>query len=295
MLTPEQVWNVDPEYGRYYDETAWAGAQHADVSRVAIVGIVRNAMPVLENTLGLVSELRSKFHDSYVFFYENDSVDGTVQALDRFAIKSESIIEGRTFIQHDKLGGADERGFQPERTVRLAACRNRCVEWVRSHAAFCTYTIVLDMDPQHGFSVDGVMNSVGQLHRYKDACGMASYSLLKNGGSAAHYDAWAARPTCWWRDRRNEMGGNLWFHSFVPPVGAPPVKMNSAFGGLAVYWTRDYLEGEYSGVGANGEVDCEHVAFHKSIQAKTSKSMYLNPGSRYIAIWQDGPERAKAG
>jgi hypothetical protein len=109
---------------------------------------------------------------------------------------------------------------------------------------------------------------------------MASYSLYRTGEGIAHYDAWAARPVSWWRDRRNEIGFT-WFSAFLPPVGSPPCPMNSAFGGLAVYQTRAFLAGGYSGG------DCEHVPHHRRMRA-AGYQMYLNPGCRYIAVWNDG-------
>jgi hypothetical protein len=113
---------------------------------------------------------------------------------------------------------------------------------------------------------------------------MASYSLMRmiqEDGSVgvAHYDAWAARPVSWWRDRRNEIGFT-WFSAFLPPVGAPPCPMNSAFGGLGVYWTEAFLTGGYSGE------DCEHVPHHRRM-AKAGWRMWLNPGCRYIAVWNE--------
>jgi hypothetical protein len=160
---------------------------------------------------------------------------------------------------------------------------------VRTHASDTAWTIVLDMDPQGGFDVDGVFNSIGCLSDASLGCrglspgGMASYSLwcAKKGGDArvAHYDAWAARPVCFWEDRR-AITGLAWFSAFMPPVGSPPMPMNSAFGGLAVYSTRAFLSGGYSGD------DCEHVPHHRRMH-EAGWQMYLNPGCRYIAVWVD--------
>lgn len=79
------------------------------------------------------------------------------------------------------------------------------------------------------------------------------------------------------------IGGMQWFHLFLPPVGSPPIPMNSAFGGLAVYTRRAFLSSRYSGIGVNGQPDCEHVAFHHGMRRK-GYQMFLNPGSRYVAI-----------
>jgi hypothetical protein len=107
------------------------------------------------------------------------------------------------------------------------------------------------------------------------AGGLASYSLYRAEDGIAHYDAWAARPN-WWRDRKYEIGFQ-WFSTFLPPVGSPPIAMNSAFGGLAVYRTEAFVSGGYSGE------DCEHVPHHRRM-AERGWQMYLNPGARYVAI-----------
>jgi hypothetical protein len=280
---PENIWSVDEEYAELYREMAEEGRAVAGEQKAAIVAIARNAMPAMANTFDLLVELQKGFSDCRMFVYENDSTDGTNVALDRAA----ELLPWLT-VEHDTLGGMDSRGFEPERTIRLAHCRNRCMEWVKENAKSSAFTIVLDMDPEGGFSVDGVFNSIAWLARKRScgsttpAGGMASYSLarMQQGDRVGifQYDAWAARPVNWWRDRRDEIGFT-WFSAFLPPVGAPPCPMNSAFGGLAVYWTEAFLAGGYSGE------DCEHVGHHRRMQ-RAGWQMWLNPGSRYIAVWK---------
>lgn len=105
---------------------------------------------------------------------------------------------------------------------------------------------------------------------------MASFSLGRAGNGVFGYDAWAARLN-WWRDRRSEIGFG-WFTNLILPAGSPPIAMNSAFGGLALYFTDAYLSGGYSGE------DCEHVPHHRRM-AEAGWQVFLNPGSRYIALW----------
>jgi hypothetical protein len=143
--------------------------------------------------------------------------------------------------------------------------------------------MVLDADPHGGFSVDGVLNSLGwfcemmgeSFHR-REPGAMASHSLYvreeQGGYGVAAYDAWAGRLS-WWEDRRE----HNWFHMLMPPVGSEPIPMNSAFGGLCLYRREAYLAGVYEGG------DCEHVLHHKAMQ-KAGYQLFLNPGSRYVAI-----------
>lgn len=245
---------------------------------VAIVAIARNCGAFLPNTLGLIDELASRFCRASMYVFENDSTDDTAETLDTFAA-----LRPWVTVEHDTLGRPDIRGFQRARTEALAEYRQRCVEWSKSHPT--DYVVVLDLDPQGGFSVDGVLNSVGWLcdlnglSTPQQAGGMASYSLYLHEGRLIHYDAWAARLS-WWEDRRDiggENAGHQWFFHFHPPVGSPPIRFNSAFGGLAVYLHRAYITGEYAGW------TCEHVAFHEALDA-AGYGLYLNPASRYVAV-----------
>lgn len=276
---PEDVWAVDAEYADDYAQKVADGRKIASEQSATIVAIARNAMPLMANTFDLLCEVQAGFADCKMFVFENDSTDGTDAALDRAA----SILPWLT-VEHATLGGIDSRGFEPERTARLAHCRNRCLEWVRERRPSTAVTIVVDMDPEYGFSVDGVFNSIAWLATKRSSGiphppgGMASYSLIRMPQGVAHYDAWAARPPSWWRDRRDEIGFT-WFSAFLPPVGAPPCPMNSAFGGLGVYATEAYLSGGYSGE------DCEHVPHHRRMR-QAGWQMYLNPGCRYVAVWQ---------
>jgi len=61
------------------------------------------------------------------------------------------------------------------------------------------------------------------------------------------------------------------------PIGAPPMRMNSAFGGLCLYRTDAFLSSRYQGG------DCEHVHFHRGMAA-AGYDLYLNPGSVYVAV-----------
>lgn len=281
LLMPEAVWPVDKDYEADYEAKTLAGLEMAKDTSAVIVAIARNSLPALANTLPLITIVKRQFKDCRVYFWENDSEDATAAVLDKYAE-----IEHGVTVEHGTLGGIDSRGFEKERTERLALCRNKCLEWVRESAADTSWTIVFDTDPAGGFSPDGVFNSIGWLgHMMATGCplqpgGMASYSLHRQSDGIAHYDAWAARPPSWWRDRRDEIGMN-WFWQFLPPVGSPPCPMNSAFGGLAVYQTKAFLSGGYSGE------DCEHVPHHRRMR-EAGYQMYLNPGCRYIAVWHDG-------
>ena len=273
------AWGVDPYFLESWESHVADGWEIARHTSVAVVMICRNSMPHLARTLPLIDRVTQPFLRRAVYVFENDSTDSTAEVLDAFSATRPWVT-----VEHDALGGPDERGFQPERTARLAACRARCQEWVRGMAKPPGYVVVLDSDGHGGFDPDGVYNSIKWLAACRPlqpagmAAGcMASASLfLRDEGDGnlgvAQYDAWAARMNDW-RDTRQ----HHWFHLWMPATGSPPVPMYSAFGGLAVYTRDAYLAGTYRGG------DCEHVAFHRSMR-EAGHQLYLNPGSRYVAV-----------
>lgn len=288
MIRPENVWPVEESYLPLYSRYVDFGQRLAKQSKLNVVAIARNAMPYMETTLALLDELAANFAGTSVYVYENDSIDDTAATLDAFAAKRPSVV-----VEHGTTGEPDTRGFEPDRTVRLARCRNKCLDWVEANSSSAPYTLVLDLDPHGGFSPEGILNSLGWISEYVGTSwsasgvgGMASYSLYcrKEGDSigVAHYDAWAMRLN-FWEDRKASPGGMMWAHYMMPPVGSTPIPMNSAFGGACLYRTEALLSGRYDGIGVNGQPDCEHVALHRSMRA-SGYQMYLNPGSRYVAI-----------
>lgn len=288
VIRPEDVWLLDERYRESYEEHVAYGREEARRRRLAVVSICRNAMPFLRNTLALVEELGGMWRDLQYYVYENDSDDGTAEVLDEFAR-----LRPWMAVRHETLGREDLRGFQPERTVRLAEYRGRCQEWVAERSRAFDYVAVLDTDPHGGFSTEGVLNSLGwfcdllgRSCRPLEPGAMASHSLYcvraekdgAKGVAMACYDAYAARLN-WWEDLRLHQ----WFHQLLMPVGSPPVPMNSAFGGLCLYSRDAYMALKYGGG------DCEHVIAHRAMQ-RAGYQLFLNPGCRYVALFPQEDE-----
>jgi hypothetical protein len=270
---PDLLLPPDEEFANYYGEFADVGLDDAKSLRVAFVAICRNAMPFLPLTMQYVQSAGECFEDYKVFVYENDSTDGTKDFLSQWSDGS------RRFCSLQDNGRPHLNSTKHEsRTMALAEYRNECRKWVDGDSMDFDYVIVFDTDPWGGFSVGGILNTIGRMDDREAlwTSAMASYSWCEWGQpvwsqpTLCQYDAWACRWTGW--KERKDM---LWFHLWHPPVGSPPVKMNSAFGQLAVYREDAYLRGVYRGG------DCEHVAFHKSMGG----DLYLNPSMRCVSFW----------
>ena len=60
------------------------------------------------------------------------------------------------------------------------------------------------------------------------------------------------------------------------PYESKWIKVDSAFGGLAIYERDTFKLGRYEGIDANGNSICEHVSLNLAI-SKSGKRIYINP------------------
>jgi hypothetical protein len=290
---PDVLLPPDPEFAEDYAEAVRAGREIAKGKTVALVAICRNAMPWLPRTLALVEQTGAMFREWSAYIHENDSADETKSILTAWS-------DGQQ--RHASLNdnGRPHLNYTtaPVRTHALAEYRTACQDFVRNGRT-PDYVIVFDTDPWGGWSVDGVATSVAHMEWDSSLYALASYSWGEWGppltprAMAIHYDAFACRWNHWRQRDQN------WFHLWHPPVGSPPVKVNSAFGQLAIYDGLRFLQGRYSGE------DCEHVCLHRSIQEAAWEDpgdyddgpegtrMALNPSMRCVSFWI--PDEVKSG
>jgi hypothetical protein len=253
------------EFREPYRERLELGLQLLAESEVVIVGLVRNVASVLGPNVQKLSALRERCKSLHFFLFENDSTDGTPDALARLR----DAVPGFDYLSQ-KL---DLKAFgsvkDTPRIEALARHRRTCQREVAERFSHATLTVVIDFDFQF-FNINGLINSVGWIAGGEFSA-MAGYSYYYKAylGSRTpnfmNYDSWAYRGD-WWEDLEKyakppRFGPMLWFTVSQPLVGLPPTRVNSAFGGCAVYRTEHFLKGVYS------HEDCEHVCFHKSLYA----------------------------
>lgn len=286
---PEHLVYPLQQFGPLFQARCEDGAARLRTSKVAIVGLARNCAVRLAENLGRLEHITSAAREWCLHIESNDCTDATLEVLHGFCKDRPQA----TF--HYQVLGRRQYGpeFAGPRTMALAEYRHNCQRWVKSCAADADYVIVIDWDQWGGWSTQGVLNGLGWLVELQGAYGMASVSLMQMPVIASdkegnvqqradwlHYDAWALRLNSSWDDYTNGCGG--WKHHWLPPVGSPPVRVCSAFGGLAIYRTDAYLAGTYDGV-----KDCEHVPFHESIAKATGQQLYLNPSQRCVMQWME--------
>ena len=171
------------------------------------------------------------------------------------------------------------------RTEKLAQARNKYIEVLNKikETNDVSYLVVCDLN---------------NLNKKLDIESVRSCFKLSNHWAAVtanqdgpYYDIWALRHKywnnydCWERyEVLNEIYPKsslaLWESVYSRMIKISKntrwIKVDSAFGGVAIYDTA-YINGcNYIGVGANGKQICEHVSFNNGI-LKNGGLIYINP------------------
>lgn len=299
MNIPKRLVYPLERFGDSFKSRAATGFEVIQQSKVAFVGLARNCAVRLAENLGRLESLAATAREWCLHIESNDCEDATLDVLHDFTKQHKQA----TF--HYQVLGRRQYGaeFAGPRTIALAEYRDACQRWVKACAADADYVVVIDWDQWGGWSHAGFMNGLGWLVELQGAYGMASVSLAeypmlsmgedrkpKVAPNWVQYDAWALRMNSTWDDYTAGQGG--WKHQWLPPVGSDPVRVCSAFGGLAIYRRDAYLKGTY-----DGTTDCEHVPFHDSIARATGQHLYLCPSMRCLMSWlpEDAPDARQHG
>jgi glycosyltransferase involved in cell wall biosynthesis len=258
-----------------YFENVNLGKEICKNSRVAVVSLARNCEKNFQKSIDIIRKLES--NKLSFFVYENNSTDQTKEILTNNQ-NNQIVISLNT----DESLYLTNRSR--ERTINLAKYRNICLEWVKQNCSNFDYVVVLDLDADEGFSIDGIYNSISWLNKIQTSAGMGSYSWLIKNNKLFHYDAFAARIDNWEESSVLASPFEKKFNQYHPDIGSSPVPFYSCFGGLSVYKAECFMDGYY-----DGSMGCEHIWFHKSMRDK-GYEMYLNPSSIFFAVNEQGEE-----
>lgn len=273
-----------PEFEKEYANKIELGKNYIYDKQIIITGLVRNLDHILYENISSIYNIKQYCPNLHFFLYENDSTDKTKLRLEKckktiknFNYKSESL-KLKSF-NHATLESKLELKSK-ERTENLARHRNTCLSYIKNNFHNSDFVIVMDMDFEK-FSLDGLFNSFGWLSiNWCDAIVGSSLELKNlfsmNNKNLWNYDCWAYRGS-WWEDLQkysNSYGYDpmLWFGFWQLPIGSEPIQVNSAFGGIGIYKTEQYINVEYEGY------DCEHVCLHKNLKNKYANyKLCINP------------------
>jgi len=258
--------------------------------KVLLVGTISNVSSVLEIELYRVLNALSYFPQVDIFLVESDSSDSTFQTLNSLSRK----IPNLSFVTLGVLSPSI-----PNRIERLRYCRNAYIEHIRSKYSRedLGYVVVADLD-----GMNTKINKAGVTSCFQDEITWDACFSNQLGG---YSDIYALRCKDWQDDDcftelhnktstfMNDFNPDVFFKDLRLffhknrirksviyskmrriPKTFPWIKVDSAFGGFAIYKSAIFFDYNYDPIDKNGDLVSEHVDLHSKIP---DSKFYINP------------------
>lgn len=251
---------------------------------IIICGIVRNAEKGLKNNIPIIKKVCSQFKDYRVVIYENDSIDKTKKILkdwkkdnpERIHVLLNDTDKSKTIPDSSEV--RCNPFFSKKRIQKMAALRNKYLEYINEQKWNADYLLVVDLDVAQLY-FDGIMTSFSTNIEWDviTAFGYSTSPKLKR----RYHDSYALTE---WGDEMNpqteqkikklsEKYGKLKTSSSL-------IRVFSAFGGLAIYKFELINNLRYRVVLNDDnrvEVRCEHFSICQQIMERKDSKIYINP------------------
>lgn len=240
--------------------------------KLLICGTVRNGQFSIATDIHLLEKSLRNFGEIHFFVVESDSTDGTVRALEQLS----STIDNFAFTT---LGNLEQD--IPDRIERLAFCRNEYLKYLEAAEEY-DFLVVADLDG---------LNTRLTSKSFSSVDWDGSWDALFANQLGPYYDLLALRHPLWchtdpfaikrhWvelglSDRSAGMAAIV-SRMIQIPIKSPPVKVESAFGGLGVYRVASLSEDvRYNSRDMAGNPASEHVAFNQALGKKGAELFIL--------------------
>ncbi|CAK0855548.1 unnamed protein product [Prorocentrum cordatum] len=273
MCFPTPLGGVVRENWKLVEGNIERGRRMAAEVKVVFAGLVRDAGESIIPAYVALKVLARQFKDYHFFVLENDSRDQTKRWLrvaserdPRFECKSENLMLG------------NDRGVEPSRFQRMAALRNRLLDWIGEfvqQSSGWDLIVMVDFDifkyGPFAISSHSFFSLLGRKEtarrEWDMVCANGLYKTENKDVPYGMYDCFAFRTKkndtfnagdC---PRDKEQGMKLW-------AGYDLVPVHSCFGGMAVYRSEALFQCRYD----PGVYDCEHVPLHQCMRKHGSEN-----------------------
>jgi glycosyltransferase involved in cell wall biosynthesis len=257
---------------------------------ILVVGVARNCEKTIQQDVRRLHAAFQSARQLQWLIVESDSTDKTLDALIALAREIPNF-------RFQSLGSLAPS--IPLRTVRIARCRNACLDELDSNPLYAAVDLVVVAD------LDGV-NDLVTAEGVASCFLRSDWDVCTANQRGPYYDLWALRHPIWspndcWKQYRflhqhgiqRELA--FWVAMYgkmiVIPESADWIPVDSAFGGLAIYRREMFDGARYSGVDESGEPICEHVVLHRQMEANGCRIL-INPRMINTAATNQSYERS---
>ena len=241
--------------------------------RIIFACAIRNCEQYLHKVYLNLSNLASQFKEYKIIFIESDSSDKTIDLLKYFQTLNSNI-------EIISLGNLEYQ--YPVRTDRLAIARNCYLDIVESKYSDYDLLCLFDSDDRSSDPINP--ESLLSNLQYTD------WDMMCANQENKYYDLWALRHPIWMPfDLIKQLRRKPSFMSYpaanqifslsrqiIIPHNHPPIKVDSAFGGMALLKISSIKGARHSSRDEDGEEYCEWVPFCKALNNGNAK-IYINP------------------
>jgi len=237
--------------------------------KIIIAGCARN-IGGHDGIFTTIDKIRTRYKDTLVIIYENDSKDNTVQMITNWQGKDSNI---HTFLN-------SQHNCSSIRTERIAFARNFILSYIRNEPLYkyYDYLLWLDMD-----EVNSKYGTVAETLPFAlKSISEANVLGIFPGNVYKYYDIWALRKK-WVMEHDCWTGGNRKIVGLVARIMTEMIQkldkddnslipVESAFGGAGLYKLSYVMN---SSVLYDGAHTCEHVAFNEKLNKEQDKLRYF--------------------
>lgn len=245
-------------------------------SKIFIVSTVKDVSNTLESEFWTLQNAFSSFDSVNWVIAESDSSDKTNRILENLATRSNNL-------RHISLGNLENLGMV--RTERIATSRNRALEVLFSDFSVKSddFIVLADLDNRNRLLSQKTVMSCWNMDHKWDMCAANQRGF--------YYDIWALRHPQWCPsdcfiefrqlldagfDRKSAYKLAVRNRMIHIDSNASPIKVQSAFGGLAIYRSEMLKNVMYRGLDNDNNEECDHV-YVNQILSDSGYKLYINP------------------
>jgi hypothetical protein len=249
------------------------------MNSILLVGTVSNVEKKFRSDFYRVLKAIGKFNKIDIFLVESDSSDSTVNVLEQLKLE---------ILNFKYISLGELKKSIPDRIERIRFCRNNYVDYIRANFPSKKWDYIAVAD------LDGMNTTIEQSHIDKLFTQSISWDGCFANQKHGYYDLFALRHSEWMpsncfldlaESRKNITTSKLRKYQLyarvrrfllydltrrdsiynrmrILPKDSNWIKVDSAFGGFAIYKTHWFLKNDYSQYSQEIFINSEHVDFN---------------------------------